>query len=377
VTLVQTTSRVWTDANNNRVAECDFLNPGVSGECQAWTNLNWGQQGQTTQVNPDVQEGWGKRNWDWQFSAGVQHELVPRVSVDASYSRRRWGNFFVTQNRALGPQDYDQVVLTAPTDPRLPGGGGYPVSFLVRNNNSLLGVSDPYYTTTADYGEETHYWHGLDITLNARLTNGLLFQGGTSTGRGVSDTCDVLIGRFGRPMTPSTTTVAASGIIDGQPTCSASEPWLTSLRGLVSYTVPKIDVLVSAIVRSQANVQPGADVATNGASRSANYLMSAAQFQAATGQALRTGVTTETVNLLLPGQIYGERVNNLDMRFAKIVRVKGTKANVGVDLYNLTNANTPTTFESTYDPASGGQRWMQPTALLQPRFVRFNVQFDF
>ena len=49
-----------------------------------------------------MQEGWGKRNWDWQFSAGVQHELVPRVSVDVSYSRRRWGNFFVTQNRALG-----------------------------------------------------------------------------------------------------------------------------------------------------------------------------------------------------------------------------------------------------------------------------------
>ncbi len=101
------------------------------------------------------------------------------------------------------------------------------MSFLVRNNNSLLGVSDPYYTTTADFGDETHYWQGVDVTLNARLTNGLLFQGGTSTGRGVNDTCDVLIGRFGRPMTPSTTTVAASGVIDGQPACSASEPWLT------------------------------------------------------------------------------------------------------------------------------------------------------
>ena len=105
--------------------------------------------------------------------------------------------------------------------------------------------------------------------------------------------------------------------------------------------------------------------------------MSAAQFQAATGRPLRTGVTTEMASLLLPGQIYGERVNNLDMRVAKIVRVKSTKANVGVDLYNLTNANTPTTFEATYDPASRGERWMQPTALLQPRFVRFNVQFDF
>ena len=88
-------------------------------------------------------------------------------------------------------------------------------------------------------------------------------------------------------------------------------------------------------------------------------------------------MTTETVNLLLPGQIYGERVNNVDLRIAKIVRVKGTRANVGLDLYNLANANTPTAVEATYDPASRGERWFRPTAVLQPRFVRLNVQFDF
>ena len=206
-------------------------------------------------------------------------------------------------------------------------------------------------------------------------------QGGTSTGRGVNNTCDVLAGRFGRPMTPTTTvgatTTAAIAVINGQPACDSTEPWLTSARGLVSYTIPKADVLVSAILRSQPNVQPGADVATAGASRAANFLMSAAQFQTLTGQSLRTGVTTEQVNLLLPGQIYGERVNNIDLRVPKIVRVKGTKANVGIDLYNLTNKNTGTTFEATYDPASQGARWMVPTAVLQPRFVRFNVQFDF
>jgi hypothetical protein len=264
------------------------------------------------------------------------------------------------------------VTLTAPSDPRLPGGGGYPVSFLVRNNRSVLGVSDPYYTTTQDFGDETHYWHGVDVTFNARLNSGLTFQGGTSTGRGVNDTCDVLIGRYGRPMAPG-----ASPVINGQPDCSATEPWLTTLRGLASYTVPKVDVLVSAILRSQPNVQPGGDVGTNGSSRSANYLMNATQFLAFTGRPLRTGVTTETVNLLLPGELYGERVNNVDLRVAKIVRVRGTRANIGLDVYNLTNANTPTAVEATYDPATAGERWLRPTAVLQPRFVRLNVQFDF
>lgn len=386
VTLVTTTSRGWNDAttfaagdprNGNFVPDCDLLNPLMNGECQAWTNLNWGQPGQSTQVNPDVQSGWGKRNWDWQFSAGIQHELMPRVSVDVSYSRRWWGNFFVTHNRALGPQDYDEVTVTAPLDSRLPGGGGYPVTFLTRNSHSVLGVSDPYYTTTEDFGDQTNYWHGIDVAVNARLNNSLTIQGGTSTGRGISDTCDVLIGRFGRPMTPSTATVAASGVVNGQPACSATEPWITSVRGLASYTVPRVDVLVSAIVRSQANVQPGADVATNGASRSANFLMNTTQFQAVTGRPLRQGVTTETVNLLLPGQIYGERVNNVDLRVAKVIRVARTKANIGIDLYNLMNSNTGTAFDATYDSATNGLRWMRPTTVVQPRFVRFNVQFDF
>jgi hypothetical protein len=379
VTLQSTTSRAWNDRvavpggiPGDFVPQCDFMNSAANGECGAWTNLLWGQQGQTTAVNPAVQEGWGIRNWDWQFSAGVQHEVLSRVSVDVSYSRRWWGNSFVTHNRALTPADYDEVTLTAPADPRLPGGGGYPVAFLVRNNRSLLGATDPYYTTTADFGDESQYWHGVDVTANARLANGLTFQGGTSTGRGVNDTCEVLIGRFGRPMAPG-----ASPVIDGQPACSAREPWLTQLRGLASYTIPKIDVAISAIMRSQPNAQPGGNVATNGGSRTANYLMNAAQFLAATGRPLRAGVTTETVNLLLPGQIYGERVNNVDLRIAKVVRVKNTRANIGLDFYNLTNANTPTAFEATYDVATRGERWMRPTAVVQPRFMRLNVQFDF
>ena len=90
-------------------------------------------------------------------------------------------NFFVTHNRALRASDYDEVTLTAPLDSRLPGGGGYPVTFLTRNNNSLLGATNPYYTSTADFGDQTNYWQGVDVAVNARLNNSLTFQGGTST----------------------------------------------------------------------------------------------------------------------------------------------------------------------------------------------------
>jgi hypothetical protein len=311
----------------------------------------------------------------------VQQQIAPQVGLEVSYNRRVWSNFFLTHNRALTAADYDEVTLTAPSNPMLPNGGGYPVTFLTRNTRSALGATDSYYTTSDDFGGESHYWHGVDVSFNARMRNGLSLQGGTSTGRGVGDTCDMLNGRFGRPMAPTLGTAAvpiiAAGIVDGVRACDVAEPWQTSVRGLASYTVPKVDVLVSGIFRSQTNAQPGSDVGTNGASRTATYRMSAAQFLAATGRPLAAGLATQDVNLVLPGTVYGDRINAVDMRFAKVLRFGKTKSTVGLDLYNLFNSNTPTTYETVYDPATNGARWMQPTAVLLPRFMRFNVQVDF
>jgi hypothetical protein len=368
-TLVTTVNRQWLDPNGNRLAECDFLNPALNGECGPWSTLAWGSSVRTTTVNPDVLKGWGVRNSDWQFGVSLQQEIRPQVAMEVSYNRRSWSNFFTTQNRALTAADYNTVTLIAPQNPLLPGGGGYPVTFLTRNTRSALGATDSYYTTDSDFGDETHYWHGVDVSFNARMKNGLVLQAGTSTGRGVNDTCAIETALYGGPQV----LIGA----DRTPACNIAEPWLTNVRGLASYTVPKVDVLVSAIFRSQPNAQPGNGVATNGASRPATYRMTAAQFQQATGVALRTGLATQDVNIVMPGSVYGDRVNAVDMRFSKILRFAGKRANVGVDLYNMFNANTPTTYETVYDPATNGARWLQPTAVLSPRFVRVNMQFDF
>lgn len=385
VTFQQTTNRAWNDRttfpagdprNGNYMADCDLMNPAANGECGPWLNSNFGNPFITTVVNPDVLGGWGIRPYDWQFGVSIQQQVLPRVSVDVGYNRRQWNNFFYTDNRAIGPEDFDTVSMTAPLHPSLPNGGGYPVSFLTRNARTPIGATDNYYTFAGDYGDVTAYWHGVDATVNARMANGLVVQGGLSTGRGVRDFCDIL------DDLPELYSSAPNQGFQNWPlgSCAVDEPWLTSLRGLVSYVVPKVDVLISTSLRSVPNVQPSTIntfVATNGASLAANYNMTPAIFLAATGRPLTPGLANQTVDLTLPGQVYGERVNSVDVRFGKIVRLGRTRTNVAVDLYNLFNANTGTAFQQAYDPLTNGTTWLRPTTILNARFVRFNLTVDF
>jgi len=78
--------------------------------------------------------------------------------------------------------------LTAPLDPRLPGGGGYVIDDLTNISPTAFGRTDNFVSIAENYGNSTEYWHGVDINVNARLTGGLTVQGGTSTGRRVTDT---------------------------------------------------------------------------------------------------------------------------------------------------------------------------------------------
>jgi hypothetical protein len=190
-------------------------------------------------------------------------------------------------------------------------------------------------------------------------------QGGFTTGAGVRDICEI--------------TAALPELLGTQQigSCKVNEVWLWNWRGLTSYVVPKIDVQVSAILRSQANTSPGAQVASNGGSLSANYAISNAQVIAALGRPLAGNAQNTTVNLTLPGQLYAERINSVDMRFAKILRFGRTRTNVGIDLYNMLNANTGTAFQQTFDSLTSGATWLRPTQILNPRFIRFNVTVDF
>ena len=63
--------------------------------------------------------GFGNRQNNWQASFGVDHELRQGIALSATYYRRWFGNFVVTDNTLVTPDDYDPFCITAPTDSRL------------------------------------------------------------------------------------------------------------------------------------------------------------------------------------------------------------------------------------------------------------------
>src|SRR5262249_8251614 len=147
------------------------------------------------------------------------------------------------------------------------------------------------------------------------------------------------------------------------PYCHQADPFQPYVTGLATYIVPKVEAQVSATWQSF----PGPPLA-------ANYVMTNAIVKQTLGRDLSGGAANITVNLVAPGTLYGARINELDFRVAKIVKIRKTKTQVNIDLYNAFNTDTPTNYNMAFVP--GGQ-WLTPTSVLAARFVKFGAQFDF
>jgi hypothetical protein len=381
-TMPGTNGRGWTDNNGNYAIDCDLKNQGAQSPtttgsadtCAALTGsqLNFASVVPNTVINPDVLSGWGVRSYNWNFGVSVQHAILPRLSVDVAYNRRWWGNFLTTVNQLVTAADYDKWTVPVPSDPRLPGGGGGTADYVAITSAASARGNLSYQTKETEFADaRTAYWHGVDANVTARVSGSINLQAGTSTGRGVRNTCDLWAAR------PD---LQGSNRADS---CDVTEPWQTSFRGLGSYVIPKVDVQISGTIRSTITTA-GGDNASNGTSLSGNYQLPNTVVQQYLGRLPAGGTATQTttVNIVVPGTLYPpDRRTQLDMRFAKIFRFGSRRLNAGVDLYNLLNANTATSFNQTFvynaDPSLAGAGYMNPTAIMGPRLLRFNATLTF
>jgi hypothetical protein len=369
--IATTTGRTWVDANGDFTPQCDFTNPAANGECLGMQFPTFGTATPiTAAIDPSLLNGWGIRPNDWQIGASIQQQLMPRVSVEFGYFRRWLNDFTATDNTLVTAGDFTSFALNAPSDPRLPGGGGYAVTGLSNITQAAFarGAANNI-TDAANFGTEYSRYNGILVNVSVRPTNGLNFQGGINSGKTVQDICaitsqlpELSITNIGNGVAPL---VGATN-----PYCHTDPGFITKLSGVGSYTLPKIGVLIAGTIRSD-----------QGAPQRATWNVPLATISSALGRPAvsPTGGTTIPVDLIAPGEQWGDRVNEFDMRFAKILKFGRMRTNVGLDIYNILNSAAVLTYNQTFIPATAtaASSWLAPTAVLTPRFFKISAQIDF
>src|SRR4030095_10452293 len=144
------------------------------------------------------------------------------------------------------------------------------------------------------------------------------------------------------------------------PYCAVAFGFQTQFRGLASYALKGLGAQLSATFQSK----PGAMVV-------ANYAVPNAAVAASLGRDLSGNAQNVTVSLLAPGVRNGDRVNQLDIRVAKILRRGRSRTTVALDVYNALNSSAGLTYNNAFVP---GASWPQPNTILTPRFLRITAE---
>jgi hypothetical protein len=156
--------------------------------------------------------------------------------------------------------------------------------------------------------------------------------------------------------------LANSTVSPVSPYCHVAFGVQTQFRGLASYELPVIDAQLSATLQSK----PGAVLA-------ANYTVPNAAVASSLGRDLSGNAANVTVNLVAPGTMFGDRINQLDVRVAKILRRARWRTMVALDIYNALNSSAGLTYNTAFVP---GMSWPRPNTILTPRFFRITVEVE-
>jgi hypothetical protein len=357
-TSVTFATRGWIDANKNFVPDCDLGNFDQNGECGPINNRNFGKNNPlATRYDPAVLNGYGKRDYNWDFTTEIQHEIINGFAITGGYYRNTGGYFRysfgspfsskkrVTDNLSVTPTDFDTFCVTAPSNPSLPGGGGYPVCGLANVRQEKFGQVNNLVAPAETYGQFVSTNDFLNVTLDARLPRRIRLGGGFDTGRSVADRCFVV---------DSPQELLYCRVV-------------TPFSAQTQFKLHGVFPLPAEFVASFAYVN------LSGPSYDANYTATNADVIPSLGRALSGGVTNITVPLVAPQTLFENRIPRLDLRLSKALRVqKRYRIQLNLDAYNALNANSVRAAISTY-----GARWRQPQQILDPRIIEFGAQISF
>ncbi|MBI4476599.1 MAG: TonB-dependent receptor [Acidobacteria bacterium] len=314
--------RTWTDRNGDDIAQDNEIGS---------VNRPFDVIGvRTRNPDPDI-----KRPYQWEFSAGIQREIVPRVSVSASWVRRTWRRLIWTENLLVSHDDYTPIPIQNPIDP------SETIRVFSLDRAKLALVKD----LDRNSKKNRRWNNGFDFDIKTRVGGGNVYAG-LSLDRQIRVQCEVADPnelRF----------------------CDQSKfgmPYRTMFK--VAGTYPLIyGIDVSGSLQSYAG--------------GSNRLDDAVPWDQVSYNVTRSVLPTltqssVTVPLIQPGTKYLPRWNMADLRVGKRVDVGKVKLRPQFDIYNATNSNSILDMGQTFGPALD-----RVNEILPGRAFAFSVRVDF
>jgi hypothetical protein len=204
---------------------------------------------------------------------------------------------------------------------------------------------------------------GFDFTVNARLTSRAVVNGGMSLGRQRTDICYGVENRSLAflPTPPGSTAPRTT------PFCDIHPPMQPNLKLQAAYPLPWWAIQAAATFQSL----PGPQILAQQSTSNQQIRGSLGRNLSSCGEA-QICSSRVTLDVLPPGTLYGDRMNQIDLRVSKTVRLGRATIRPTVSVYNLLNASPVLQYRNAYGPT-----WPAPTTILTARFVDFGVQVDF
>jgi hypothetical protein len=305
-----------------------------------------------------------RRQYNWEFTAGVQHQLLPRLAVGALFVKRTIRDIQLTDRTFITFDDFTpfQVRMPAVSDPDVAD---------VLDPNEMITVYNLHQARASLYNQglidrssdnDRSYYTGFEASFSARLAGSATLFGSWTAERNISVFCESNDNPNGTPGSSGSTSATVTDLYQGRIVSSGGRfcdqrqfdmPFLHEFKLAGNYAVG-FGIDFGAVVQSYPGLervitwQPPANLFPNGQRTQA-----------------------ETTILNEPGSLYGERWTQVDINVRKNFQVGNGKVHTfQLDIFNVFNNNSIRTQTDTVGTSLG-----QVTAIMPGRFPRVAYQF--
>ena len=300
-----------------------------------------------------------RRQYNLEFTAGVQHQVAPRLAVGFMLFKRQIKNIQLTDRSFITYADYTAFTTGIPAadwnnisrDPDVAA---------VLNQSEILTLYNLNAAKNSVFGrglvdrssnDNKSLYTGMEASFSARLVGGAAVFGSWTAEKNVSVFCE----SDDNPNGPTT-----GDLYQGRPVAQGGRfcdqrkfdiPFIHEFKLAGNYSLP-YGVDIGAVLQSYAGLE-----------RVAVWAPAAGLFPGGRTQ-------TQTIVLNEPGSPYNERWDQLDINFRKNIRYGNKVHTFQLDVFNLFNNNSIRTMTDTVGTSLG-----QVTAIMPGRFPRLAYQF--